>query len=125
MPKTTKDNPTAAQNPPTYLKPPMTALVFVITQTERGPFIHDGPDAYEEVLQEDCRPIPGVKEEEVKEWLDKRIDITSNNILLLMYGIFFFPVARTCGGHKRQYIFNSLYTLSSSTFSANSLDTFR
>jgi hypothetical protein len=90
MPKTTKDNPTVAQNPPKYLKPPMTALVFdflVITQTERGPFIHDGPDAYEEVLQEDCRPIPGVKEEEVKVWLDKRIDITSNNILLLMYGI--------------------------------------
>jgi hypothetical protein len=45
--------------------------VLVITQIERGPFIHDGPEAYEEVLQEDRKPIPGVKEEKVKAWLEK------------------------------------------------------
>ena len=45
--------------------------VLVITQIERGPFIHDGPETYEEVLQEDRRPIPGVKEEKVKAWLEK------------------------------------------------------
>jgi len=46
---------------------------LVITQIERGPFIHDGPDAYDEVLQEDHKPIPGVKEEEVKTWLEEEL----------------------------------------------------
>jgi hypothetical protein len=46
--------------------------ILVITQIDpRGPFVHDGPDAYDEVLQEDRKPIPGVKEEEVKTWLMK------------------------------------------------------
>ena len=40
---------------------------FVITQIEYGPFIHDGPDTYNEVLQEDRMPIPGLKEEKVKD----------------------------------------------------------
>ena len=46
---------------------------LVITQIERGPFIHDGPETYDEVLQEDRRPIPGVKEEKVKAWLEKEV----------------------------------------------------
>jgi hypothetical protein len=36
---------------------------LVITQILQDPFVHDGPEAYEEVLQEDRKPIPGVKEE--------------------------------------------------------------
>jgi len=39
---------------------------LVITQILQGPFIYDGPYGYEEVLEEDRRPIPGVLEEEVK-----------------------------------------------------------
>ena len=46
---------------------------LVITQIERGPFIHDGPESYDEVLQEDRRPIPGVKEKKVKAWLEKEV----------------------------------------------------
>jgi hypothetical protein len=46
---------------------------LVITQIERGPFIHDGPETYDEVLQEDRRPVPGLKEEKVKAWLEKEI----------------------------------------------------
>jgi hypothetical protein len=42
---------------------------LVFTQIERGPFIHDGPKTYDEVLQDDRRPIPGQKEEKVKAWL--------------------------------------------------------
>ena len=47
--------------------------VLVITQIERGPFTHDGPQAYDEVLQEDRRPIPGQKEEKVKAWLENEV----------------------------------------------------
>ena len=45
---------------------------LVITQIERNPFIHDGPEMYDEVLQEDRRLIPGLKEEKVKvcQWLE-------------------------------------------------------
>ena len=43
---------------------------LVITQIDCGPFIHDGPEGYEEVLQEDRRPVPGVMEETVKAWLE-------------------------------------------------------
>lgn len=51
---------------------PLVSDILVITQIDlRGPFVHDGPDAYDEVLQEDRKPIPGVKEEEVKAWLMK------------------------------------------------------
>ena len=46
---------------------------LVITQIERGPFIHDGPETYDEVLQEDRRPIPGLKEEKVKGWLENEV----------------------------------------------------
>ena len=46
---------------------------LVITQIERGPFTHDGPQRYEEVLQEDHRPIPGQKEEKVKAWLENEV----------------------------------------------------
>ena len=46
---------------------------LVITQIERGPFIHDGPEAYDEVLQDDRRPIPGQKEEKVKAWLENEV----------------------------------------------------
>ena len=46
---------------------------LVITQIERGPFIHDGPEAYDKVLQDDLRPIPGVKEKNVKAWLEKEV----------------------------------------------------
>jgi len=46
---------------------------LVITQIQHGPFLHDGPEAYEEVLQEDRRPIPGVRDEEVKAWLKKEL----------------------------------------------------
>jgi hypothetical protein len=44
---------------------------LVITQIQQGPFVHDGPQAYGEVLQEDRKPIPGVREEEVKARLKK------------------------------------------------------
>jgi hypothetical protein len=43
---------------------------LVIAQIEDGPFTHDGPQRYDEVLQEDRRPIPGQKEETVKAWLE-------------------------------------------------------
>jgi hypothetical protein len=46
---------------------------LVITQIERGPFIFDGPETYDEVLEEDRRPIPGLKEEKVKNWLEKEV----------------------------------------------------
>ena len=46
---------------------------LVITQIERGPFIHDGPKTYDEDLQEDTKPIPGLKEEKVKTWLEKEL----------------------------------------------------
>jgi hypothetical protein len=46
---------------------------LVITQIERGPFTHDDPQEYEEVLQEDCWPIPGQKEEEIKAWLENEV----------------------------------------------------
>lgn len=46
---------------------------LVITQIQYGPFVNDGPDAYEEVLQEDLRPIPGVKEEEIKARLKQEL----------------------------------------------------
>lgn len=42
---------------------------LVITDIQFGPFVNDGPDNYEEVLQEDLRPTPGVKDEEAKAWL--------------------------------------------------------
>jgi len=38
---------------------------LVITHIQQGPFVHDGPQAYEEVLEEDRKPIPGVREEEL------------------------------------------------------------
>ena len=47
--------------------------VLIITQIERGPFTHDGPQAYDEVLQENRRPIPGQKEEKVKTWLENEV----------------------------------------------------
>ena len=46
---------------------------LIITQINRGPFIHDGPETYDEVLEEDLRPVPGVKEEQVKAWLEKEV----------------------------------------------------
>jgi hypothetical protein len=39
--------------------------ILVITQILQGPFVNDGPENYEEVYQEDRKPIPGVLEEEV------------------------------------------------------------
>ncbi|KAG6852898.1 hypothetical protein C0991_008295, partial [Blastosporella zonata] len=44
---------------------------LVITFIQRGPFVHNGPEAYEEVYDEDRKPIPGAKEEEIKERLKK------------------------------------------------------
>jgi len=46
---------------------------IIITQIHYGPFTIDGPDRYEEVLQEDRKPIPGVKEEELTAWLKKEL----------------------------------------------------
>lgn len=47
---------------------------LVITQIERGPFIHDGQETiYDDVLEEDRRPIPGLKEEKIKAWLEKEV----------------------------------------------------
>lgn len=37
--------------------------LVLITKIERGPFIHNGPEIYDEALQEDRRHIPGQKEE--------------------------------------------------------------
>ncbi|KAG6847520.1 hypothetical protein H0H93_007603, partial [Arthromyces matolae] len=42
---------------------------LVITFVQHGPFTHDGPEAYEEVYDENRKPIPGVKEEKIKEQL--------------------------------------------------------
>ena len=39
---------------------------LVITQIIEGPFVHDGPQSYEEVYEEDRKPVPGVREEEIK-----------------------------------------------------------
>ena len=47
--------------------------VLIITQIERVPFTHDGPQAYDEVLQEDRWPIPGQKEEKVKAWVEDEV----------------------------------------------------
>jgi hypothetical protein len=85
--------------------------------------MHDGPGAYEEVLQEDRRPIPGVKEEEVKAWLDKGLgkfsclgSLASQSLILFRnkdewlqeligttfsYRCMESPVVRTCGGYIR------------------------
>ena len=46
---------------------------LVITQIDPGPFIHDGPETYDEVLEEDRRPVPGVNEEKVKAWLENEV----------------------------------------------------
>jgi len=46
---------------------------LVITEIQFGPFVNNGPDYYEEVLQEDLRPIPGVKEEKANAWLLKEL----------------------------------------------------
>ena len=51
----------------------LVADVLVITQIQSGPFTYDGPETYEEVLEEDRRPVPGVKEEEVKVWLEQEL----------------------------------------------------
>jgi len=48
---------------------------LVITHVETGSFENDGPLAYEEVLQEERRPIPGVKEERVKAQLKEAFGI--------------------------------------------------
>jgi hypothetical protein len=45
--------------------------VLVITQIVQGPFVLDGPESYEEVYQEDRKPIPGVMEDEIKVQLKK------------------------------------------------------
>ena len=45
--------------------------LIIIIQIERGLFIHDDLETYEEVLQGDRRPIPGVKEEKVEEEVGK------------------------------------------------------
>ena len=39
--------------------------ILVITQILLGPFKHDGLENYEEVYEQDRKPIPGVLEEEV------------------------------------------------------------
>jgi hypothetical protein len=39
---------------------------LVITQVIRGPFVHDGPEMYEEVYDVERQPIEGVKEMHLK-----------------------------------------------------------
>ncbi|KAG6827604.1 hypothetical protein H0H92_011143 [Tricholoma furcatifolium] len=39
---------------------------LIITHIERGPFIREGPEAYEEVYDEVLKPVPGLKEEQVR-----------------------------------------------------------
>jgi hypothetical protein len=46
---------------------------LVITQVLQGPFVHDGPERYEEVFQEDLKPIPGVLEGEVEAKLKRNL----------------------------------------------------
>ncbi|KAG6820197.1 hypothetical protein H0H93_004047, partial [Arthromyces matolae] len=51
---------------------------LIITFVQRGPFTHDGPEAYEEVYDEDRKPIPGVKEEQIKAQLKEYFDELKN-----------------------------------------------
>ena len=44
----------------------LVADFLVITQIIKGPFVHDGPQSYEEVYQEDRKPISGVTEENIR-----------------------------------------------------------
>jgi len=46
---------------------------IIITQIHHGPFTNDGPECYEEVLQAEIKPVPGVKEETVKAWLKEEL----------------------------------------------------
>ncbi|KAG6843694.1 hypothetical protein H0H87_001558, partial [Tephrocybe sp. NHM501043] len=39
---------------------------LIITHIQRGRFVHSGPEAYDEVYDEDKKPIPGVNEDEIK-----------------------------------------------------------
>ncbi|KAF5378132.1 hypothetical protein D9615_007570 [Tricholomella constricta] len=48
---------------------------LIVTHIQLGPFVHSGPDYYEEVYDEDVKPVPGVKEEKVKAQLKKEIGI--------------------------------------------------
>ncbi|KAG6812467.1 hypothetical protein H0H92_002732 [Tricholoma furcatifolium] len=48
---------------------------LVITHIVHGPFIHDGPEHYEEVLDEDRKPTPGAKEEKAKADLLSKLGI--------------------------------------------------
>ena len=46
---------------------------LVIMQIIEGPFFHDGPRSYEEVYEEDRKPVPGVREEEISVQLKKEL----------------------------------------------------
>ena len=48
---------------------------LVITQVIRGPFVHDGPEMYEEVYDLERQPIEGVNETEVKDLLKKNLGV--------------------------------------------------
>ncbi|KAF5378109.1 hypothetical protein D9615_007563 [Tricholomella constricta] len=48
---------------------------LIVTQILLGPFVHNGPDYYEEVYDEKMKPVPGVKEEKVKAQLKKEFGI--------------------------------------------------
>ena len=62
----------AAPSPPRRLESQLSDFL-VITQVIRGPFVHDGPEMYEEVYDVEQQPIEGVKEMEVKEHLKKNL----------------------------------------------------
>ncbi|KXN84935.1 hypothetical protein AN958_11918 [Leucoagaricus sp. SymC.cos] len=46
---------------------------LVITQTQYGQWMNDGPDNYEEVFQEELKPHPSVHEDKVKDRLENEL----------------------------------------------------
>jgi hypothetical protein len=83
---------------------------LVITQILEGPFIHDGPYGYEEVFEEDRKPIPGVLEEEVKAQLTKEFGklpcVTAPIYLLFFQGLRRLGSRATTLTHTSDYIFH-------------------
>jgi hypothetical protein len=86
---------------------PFVCDFLVITDIQIGPFVNDGPDGYEEVLQTDLRPIPGVKDEEAKAWLLKELGKQIASILQILDRSYFLEVETD--GYKSYYTNVSYY----------------
>ncbi|EKM78311.1 hypothetical protein AGABI1DRAFT_114623 [Agaricus bisporus var. burnettii JB137-S8] len=62
---------------------------LVITYVERGPFLYDGPNGCEFVLDEQRKPLPGVKEAHVKEQLKKEFGIETTGYKSLYSNLYY------------------------------------